>query len=534
VTDSASKPLFSQSFLTLFDIGHYRRQTGCTFDEAAEALHHFRSVGDASGLDPSPYFATRWYKERYPDWPRGGQTAVEDFLGHLDRGQGRRPHPLFDPEFYLGTYPDLAKLAAGAVLHFIRHGDSEGRAPSSAFDAGFYRRCYLPLGVGHPFRHYVTEGCARGYLPRPKPKSAEDSAQAMRKALTGTARPLLLVAHDAQAAGVPILTLDLAQALQARGFAPVFVLGAAGPLLDRFLGLGPVFLHAEGWAIEGLAAGLPPGTPTLVNTAAAAGLAVPLAQAGLRCLVLIHETADYVREHGFLPDLRAAREAGAGLIVSMPRMAQAMAEDPGGIEWVRPGIVLPRTTLAAFRQRRQERRAGPVFIGAGHADRRKGFDLFLEAAAQLARDLPGARFVWLGALDVWARALADTALADGLDLTLPGFVEDSLAWYRAADVYLLTSRQDPGPTTVIHAAAVGTPFVGYAADIGLIGLAEAAGQFVAPGDLAAFTTTARRLARDVTPATRWRLRRKVRAATGFEPYVGALISRLTCVPDGAT
>ncbi len=541
VTPDRSGPPRADSLQGLFEAAHYLRQLGQPLAArsviAQQALAHFRSVGDRLGLDPSPYFDTRWYKAQHPDWAETARTAVEDFLARIDRTAPRAPHPMIDPEFYRKAYPDLAGLGPQAALHFIRHGDAEARSPSAVFDAGFYRQTYLPLGTGHPFRHYICEGRARGYLPRPEPRSAEASARAMRAALAKLppARSFLLVAHDAQQAGVPLLTLDLAQALQGRGWQPVFLLDRGGPLLPRFQGLGQVFLAAEGWEPGGLARALPTDTPALINTGAAARFAPALSGAGLRVLVLIHEMTDYLRAQGLIPDLNAAQQAGAGLVVSMPRMVPTLADLPEPVGQILPGVVLPVTPLAAFRalRRKARPRRAPVFISAGHADHRKGFDLFLEAATELQRQMPKARFVWLGALDPWAQALADQARAAGLRLKLPGFVTDSLAWYRAADAYLLTSRQDPGPTTVIHAAAMGTPFVGYAADIGLIGLTEGMGHFVPPGDLPGFVATARHLATAGSPAKRRHLRRLVRRATDFETYVEALLTRLTRAPDGA-
>lgn len=538
VTPDRSSPQRADSLQGLFEAGHYLRQLGQPLVPRAvttqQALAHFLAVGDRLGLDPSPYFDTGWYKAQHPDWAVSARTAVEDFLARIDSAAPRAPHPLFDPDFYRQAYPDLAELGAQAALHFIRHGDAEARSPSAGFDAGFYRQTYLPLGAGHPFRHYICEGRALGYLPRPQPRSADASGSAMQAALAklAPARPFLLVAHDAQQAGVPLLTLDLARAVQARGWQPVFLLSRAGPLLPRFQALGPVFLVAEGWEPRGLARALPSETPALINTGAAAHLAPALSGVGLRVLVLIHEMADYLRAQGMIPDLSAAQQAGAGLVVSMPRMVAALADLPDRVEQILPGVVLPATPLAAFRA--QRRKAGPaLFISAGHADHRKGFDLFLEAAMALQHQQPEAQFVWLGALDPWAQALADQARAAGLRLHLPGFVADSLAWYRAADAYLLTSRQDPGPTTVIHAAAMGTPFVGYAADIGLIGLTEGMGHFVPPGDLAEFVATAQHLAATGSPAKRRQVRRLVRRATNFDTYVEALLTRLTRAPDGA-
>lgn len=519
----------------LFDASYYCQQAGQVMDAPA-AWQHFQAEGDQRGLDPTPYFSTVFYKGRYPGWHRrGAATAFEDFLMRVSRGQLRQPHPLIDPAHYAAAYPDLADQGTAAALHFMRHGDAEGRSPGPGFDAGFYRRCYLPLDRGHPFRHHVTLGAAQGLLPRPQPRDARTSAQAMRAAVSGLARPLLLVVHDAQAAGVPILTLDLAERLQARGWDPVFWLDRAGPLLDRFRTLGPVMVVAEGWDPGGLAEALPHRAPALVTTAAAAHHAAALTGSGRGCVVLIHEMADYIRAQGLLPALRQARAAGAVLIASMPRMAADLAFDPGGVGQLLPGILPMPTPMAAFRRLRDWRRAGagPVFIGAGHADRRKGFDLFLLAVRGIADRRPDARFIWLGALDNWARALADEALAEGVPLTLPGFVADSLAWYRAADVYLLTSRQDPGPTTAILAAAVGTPFVGLATDIGLVGLTEGIGTFLPPDDLTGYADAALALADQVTGPSRRVLRRHVRQISGFDRYVDGIIARLVPEADGA-
>lgn len=487
------------------------------------------------GFDPGPYFSTLFYKQRYPQWQANGAcTALDDFLRQVRMGRVRQPHPLIDPLYYLSAYPDLAGLGARGVVHFIEHGDAEVRSPSAEFDAGFYQRCYLALDRRHPFRHFVTIGRELGFLPVPDPRSRSLSCDAMAGLTRDLARPVLLCLHDAQSAGVPILTLDLAAAFAERGWHPIFAMHRAGPLIDRFRQLGPVLVLAEGWNWAGLFEGLPRQTPVVLNTAAAVDMATAI-RAGHPMVVLMHEMAQYIRDQGYVAHLRSAQAGGARLIASMPRMAEALADELGPLEVLRPGISLPKASLRDFRRMRRWRRRqdGPVFIGAGHADRRKGFDLFLDAAARLAEVHADARFIWLGALDHWARGLADEALARGLDLNLPGFVADSLAWYRAADVYLLTSRQDPGPTTVIHAAATGTPFVGYAADIGIIGMTEGVGDFVPAGDIGAYVTAACSAAAAASATRRHALRKRIRAETAFAPYVDAVLSRLAPPPPVA-
>lgn len=187
--------------------------------------------------------------------------------------------------------------------------------------------------------------------------------------------------------------------------------------------------------------------------------------------------------------------------------------------------------VSAFRKVRRGFAGRSVFISAGHGDHRKGFDLFLDAARGIMQRLPDAQFVWLGALGGWAQGLAAKAQAGGLPLLCPGFVTDSLAWYAAARAYLLTSRQDPGPTTVIHAAAMGVPFVGYATDIGLRGVADHLGRFVPADRPADFVRAALDLARRDNRAERRHLRRVVLKATSFGSYTDAILAIVSPVPE---
>lgn len=511
-----------------FDPGYYLAQLPGPVGDAAA---HFRASGDAAGLDPSPYFSTRYYKAQHPDWAdSGAQTALDAFLAREAQGIWHSPHPLIQPQEYLALHPDVAAAGVSPVRHFVLHGDTEGRSPSQGFDALFYRRCYLRLGQTHAFRHFRAEGARAGRKPRPDPQGAEASAQAALKALAGLTNPIVFAVHDAQEAGTPILLRDLARWFAARGHAPVFVLLNGGPLTADLRRMGPVFLMAEGWDAAGLFRGLPASVPVIVNSGAAAELAHQAAQAGHRTLLLIHEMRAYLDGQGHLPQIAAAQAAGSVPVVSFARMAAELQPDLGAVRVVQAGIALPRLSLQAFRSQRA-RAKGRVFIGAGHADRRKGFDLFLEAAAEIATRDAQAEFVWLGALDDWAQRLADAALARGMRLALPGFVQDFPAWYASASVYLLTSRQDPGPTTLVHAVQCGLGFVGYDSDIGLRDLAAPFGVFVPPGDRAAFVAKALAATDRAGDRAASRQRRaELRALSGFETFAAAVNRLLDPAP----
>jgi glycosyltransferase involved in cell wall biosynthesis len=104
---------------------------------------------------------------------------------------------------------------------------------------------------------------------------------------------------------------------------------------------------------------------------------------------------------------------------------------------------------------------GPLLLfGAigGSQDLRKGFDLLLEALAQLRQRQPSLQLVVFG-------ELAPANPPDlGFSIHYTGHLHDDLslrALYSAADLFVLPSRQDNFPNTALEAQACGTPVVAF-------------------------------------------------------------------------
>lgn len=112
---------------------------------------------------------------------------------------------------------------------------------------------------------------------------------------------------------------------------------------------------------------------------------------------------------------------------------------------------------SALRERMSRRR---TLIGIGRLEKRKGFDLLIDVAAKLVREGIDVDVVILGEGKL-REELAERAQALGIGdhVFLPGFVHDPLEWLRAATVYVLSSRLEGLPTTIIEAMSVGTPVV---------------------------------------------------------------------------
>ncbi len=103
-----------------------------------------------------------------------------------------------------------------------------------------------------------------------------------------------------------------------------------------------------------------------------------------------------------------------------------------------------------------------VLFGAigGTKDPRKGFDLFQSSIPAILERIPDAHFL------VFGEKPARDDIAN-LPLTFMGALQDELTLrlaYSAADVFVITSRQDNLPNTGIEAQACGTPVVAF--DVG--------------------------------------------------------------------
>jgi glycosyltransferase involved in cell wall biosynthesis len=241
-------------------------------------------------------------------------------------------------------------------------------------------------------------------------------------------------------------------------------------LLSHYQSIGPTFIAAEGHNVGGLGEALEPETPVLGNTCWAAPLLYALNVQGPSVL-LIHEMVDYLAQQDLLGVVaKAPMVIAAFPTVTDGLMQRLPATTP--VKTVMPGLL--HSTKSASGTARISTTINDTFgsdriivIGAGFADHRKGFDRFLDTARRMFELEPRCAFIWLGELGAWGQERAAESSARGLPLLLPGFRADASAWYSNAHVYLLTSRQDPGPTTTIDAARCGVPFIAAPGDLGI-------------------------------------------------------------------
>jgi glycosyltransferase involved in cell wall biosynthesis len=145
---------------------------------------------------------------------------------------------------------------------------------------------------------------------------------------------------------------------------------------------------------------------------------------------------------------------------------------------------ISRRDVEACRRELQLPADSAVVLGVGVLSWRKGPDLFIQLATEVRRrSRRPIRFVWLGGSHTgieWERIRCDRDRSGADNVHFVAEREDPAPWFAAADVFVLTSREDPLPLVGLESAALGLPIVTYR-NGGLPDMLEAAGPDAAAG-----------------------------------------------------
>ena len=337
--------------------------------------------------------------------------------------------------------------------------------------------------------------------------------QATREALSNSRgkqpNPLarvVVVTHDAHKHGAQFTALNLTRELvETLGCQVEVVCLGEGALKEEFAryakvhdlsGVDPYSPAARNVASDLFARGF---DRALVNTTVGGHFLVTLKQAGVRCVALVHELRELILSFKLETHARALAEHADWVVFGAREVRDAFCEfghpRPERVV-IRPQGVLKRNYYCAAdsgwaRQALRRHLGVPentsIVIGVGHADLRKGIDYFLELASVLRDSDPLIHLVWVGSFESHVAALANKNPEVFRQVHFTGYQEDPALYYAGADVFALTSREDPLPSVLLEAMAAGLPVVGFAGSGGANALIdEGVGSNVPMGDCRAF------------------------------------------------
>ncbi|MCU0732388.1 MAG: glycoside hydrolase family 99-like domain-containing protein, partial [Hyphomonas sp.] len=337
---------------------------------------------------------------------------------------------------------------------------------------------------GYGFLEATARALAGSELPAPR--------------LTTDRQRIVVVSHDAHPHGAQMLSINLCRTLGTTfGMKVDCVLLEGGPLRDQFAEVAQLHdlsgLAKDGPEAQRLAAELRRNVidVALCNTVVSGLFARTLAAAGIRVVSLVHELSGLIEAYGLQPQVAAVAEVSEKVVCAAPLVGDTFLRLSGMAAdrlILRPQGSYKRSRLrsdfgpasATGREMRARLGLSPetqIVLGVGYADARKGFDLFLGAAERIGQ-AGVCVFQWVGhheeGLLHRERSRISRLQAEG-KLVLEGLQDDTDPYYAAADLFLLTSREDPYPTVVLEALDVGLPVVGIAGATGSCDLIEATG-----------------------------------------------------------
>lgn len=161
----------------LFDARWYLQKYPDVAAAGVDPLAHYMSDGAREGRKTSPRFDTRWYVDTYPD---ASASSINPLLHYIHNRQGRvgalselkaltpgqkadvsllLASPHFDADWYAEANK-LGKAGRHAALHYLQFGVAKALAPSPSFDGDRYLKAYPDVrdAGANPLIHYIRHG----------------------------------------------------------------------------------------------------------------------------------------------------------------------------------------------------------------------------------------------------------------------------------------------------------------------------------------------------------------------------------------
>jgi glycosyltransferase involved in cell wall biosynthesis len=180
--------------------------------------------------------------------------------------------------------------------------------------------------------------------------------------------------------------------------------------------------------------------------------------------------------------------------------AKMVAVIPNAVTWPLLGQE-PRISLNAFYQ--SERK---LLLAVGRLDAGKGFDILIETFSNLADKHPNWDLVILGEGSL-RPLLEETVRESDLKhrIFLPGRAGNMAEWYESADLYVMSSRFEGFPMSLVEAMAHGLAAVSFDCDTGPRDIIrhELDGLLVPQGDVTELTVALDRLMSDALTRQRF-------------------------------
>ena len=419
-------------------------------------LHKFSDAADLEAV-------------RLNDWFQYSSPSIKSNATEIEAPVAAK----FDAEFYLRSYKDVADAKINPEYHYLTRGEREGRRPNSLFDPKFYARTNpdVTASASCLFDHFRHYGWREGRLPS-NPADFLCNYKGRKN--------ILFFGHDAIQAGAQSVLADIIRWFGLHTDYHVYlVLSDVGSMISNYARYADVYVFhnyeivVDDRVHELLDVRFEFAYANTVRSGKAATVIMNKLQHKTKLICHLHELENVLME--FKDDLNLLVRNSDLFIVVNPTIRDYLINklyvDKNKIIVETPFITAVCAESDPIIPHRKEAReqlhvSQDVFVvaGCGTAYSRKGIDLFVEAGIRAVRDkhCRNAHFVWFGDGQDLAVAQARVFQA-GLSayFSFPGHRSDANRLLACADIFVLSSREDPFPLVCLEAAHFGAPIIHF-------------------------------------------------------------------------
>ncbi len=293
-------------------------------------------------------------------------------------------------------------------------------------------------------------------------------------------KKIIYVSHDAHFHGAQLLSLNIIRVLYDLFKLDVhMILKAGGQLEKEYKKYATIYNLEEDYASEEEKIALfkslyeNDAKNAICNTIVSGDILSLLSSAGVQTISLIHELPTLIKNYNMEGNAALISEY-ADHVVFPSTFVQDGFETISELD-DKKAVVSPQGLYQINRYQdhiddaRVELREllninndTKIILGTGFADHRKGIDIFIEVALKVTKEIDNTYFVWVGNVEqTMQNYIADTFNLINSNIIFVPVQSEIAVYYSGADLYLMTSREDPFPSVVMEAMNVKVPVVGF-------------------------------------------------------------------------
>lgn len=391
----------------------------------------------------------------------------------------------FDPRFYLNENPDVKAAGINPEGHYFSNGENEGRKPNAHFDPIFYKKLNADVrkaGIS-PFRHFCEFGYREGRIGTSPISNDSRIASTSRK-------PILFIGHDGIQAGSEIVLLEVIKWFYLNTNRRIKVLLLApGPVANQYAHYANTYVlpNYEVDNKEELEDFLDEEFEfTYFNTVVSGRFFILTQQLDIKpfenIITHIHEMEKVLDT--FSTEMEQLLSKSKSWISASPTSTETLVKKykiPLESITTVPAFINPvvQEDNNSDQLRQEARRAlgfsskAVVVAGCGTVYWRKGPDIFIETARHIIeQESIECEFIWLGDGPDREKLVQSLTEKEKQYIKFVGSRSDANKILALADIFFLSSREDPFPLVVLEAAQHEIPSICFKPATGITSFIE--------------------------------------------------------------